>query len=59
MAKIKLDEAARQRLEAQLDELTELDEQIAALGRVGSLPPGMKEAQEATKERIQVLLDNF
>jgi transposase len=43
MAKIKLDDAARQRLQDQLDELTELDEQIDALEQIGSLPPGMRE----------------
>lgn len=59
MAKIKIDDAGRQRLQQQLDELVELDEQIEALEQIGSLPPGMKESQEATKARIQLLLDKF
>jgi hypothetical protein len=59
MAKVQLDDAGRQRLQQQLADLEELDEQINALEEIGSLPPGMRESHTATKARINILLDKF
>jgi ABC-type phosphate/phosphonate transport system substrate-binding protein len=59
MASIKLPPDAKARLQQALKDLEEMDEALDALESIGQLHPGQREAHEANRKALEVLLAKF
>ena len=59
MAKLSLPLDQRRQLEQTLKDLEDQDEQIKAMDEAGLLHPGIREAREASRRQIKVLLEKF